>query len=238
MSQTASEMVGNGEESLYKDSAADGCPLDSKNLPVVEFHAGSYTRFVKPLMDRLVAATALCVLAVPMLCIAGLVYASMGRPILFRQRRVGRGGREFDVLKFRTMNADRRQRAANVRDDKRLTHKSESDPRHTQIGRWLRRYSLDELPQLINVLRGDMSLVGPRPELVSVVERHYNEALHQRHLVKPGLTGLWQISARGDGPMHENGAWDIVYVQRVSALTDLSIILRTPLVMFGRCAGE
>lgn len=212
--------------------------VNSGQLPMVDFRPGIYLQWVKPIGDRLAAALALTVLAVPMIALAGLVYLSMGRPILFRQTRVGQNGKEFDVLKFRTMNADRRQRSATVSDDKRLTHKSERDPRHTRVGRWLRRYSLDELPQLLNVLRGDMSLVGPRPELVSVVEKHYTEALHQRHLVKPGLTGLWQVSARGEGPMHENGHWDIDYVKRVSPATDFSIVLKTPLVMFGRRAGE
>ena len=105
------------------------------------------------------------------------------------------------------------------------------------VGRVLRRYSLDELPQLFNVLRGEMSIVGPRPELDSVVE-HYPTALHQRHYVKPGLTGLWQVSARGSGPMHENGQWDLVYVDRVSLRTDLQILAKTPRALVGDNAGS
>ena len=121
--------------------------------------------------------------------------------------------------------------------DRRVTHKTTSDPRHTRLGRMLRRYSIDELPQLINVVRGEMSIVGPRPELECVVEQ-YPAGLDQRHHVKPGLTGLWQISARGDGPMHEHGEWDLDYVEHVSLATDLSIIARTPAAMFGDRAGN
>ena len=169
---------------------------------------GGYVRIVKPVADRVISLVALAIAALPMAVIALVVAASMGRPVLFRQRRVGRGGQEFDVFKFRTMRPDRRTLSLDVIHDRRVTHKSDRDPRHTRIGRVLRRYSLDELPQLFNVLRGDMSIVGPRPELVSVVEQ-YPPALHRRHDVKPGLTGLWQVAARGSGPMHENGQWDL-----------------------------
>ena len=236
--QSSMEVTEDAIEQVQPEVTTDNCPLDSNNLPTVDFHYGPYVRFFKPLIDRTAAALGLIVLAVPMLCLAGLVRLSMGNPVLFKQRRVGLNGSEFDVLKFRTMNPDRRSDLKNVPEDLRLTHKSDEDPRHTAIGRWLRRYSLDELPQLINVLRGEMSLVGPRPELVSVVEKHYCPELHQRHLVKPGLTGLWQLSARGEGAMHENGGWDIVYVQKVSFWTDVRILLQTPTVIFSSRAGQ
>ncbi len=197
-----------------------------------------YIQWCKPAFDRICAITALLVLAIPMVAIGGLVRQSMGSPVLFRQRRVGLDGRIFEVLKFRSMATCRRQSAQTVNVDNRVNHKCDKDPRHTKVGRFLRRFSLDELPQLINVARGEMSLVGPRPELESVVERFYTDELHQRHLVKPGLTGLWQISARGEGPMHENGEWDIEYVRSVSPLTDLRILLKTPLVIFGDRAGQ
>lgn len=197
---------------------------------------GPYVRLVKPALDRVVALGALAVAALPMAVTAGVVALTMGRPVLFRQRRIGADGEAFEVLKFRTMHPDRRAQRLSVIHDRRQTHKSERDPRHTRVGRFLRRYSLDELPQLINVLRGEMSIVGPRPELESVVES-YPEALHQRHLVKPGLTGLWQVSARGCGPMHENGQWDLAYVEAVSLRTDLQIIARTPKAMLGENAG-
>jgi lipopolysaccharide/colanic/teichoic acid biosynthesis glycosyltransferase len=198
---------------------------------------GVYVALVKPAMDRVVAFSLLVVSAVPMLVIAGVVAVSMGRPVLFRQRRIGLDGEEFEVLKFRTMRPDRRGRRLDVIHDRRLTHKTDRDPRHTSVGRVLRRYSLDELPQLFNVLRGEMSIVGPRPELPSVVD-NYAAGLHQRHRVKPGLTGLWQISARGLGPMHENGQWDLAYVEQVSMRTDLWIMARTPAAMLSANTGS
>ncbi len=242
VSRIVAEYPTDGEDEIVIErlnTRSEVCPVDSGSLPTIEFKPGVYLNIVKPVFDRTAAALGLVALALPMLGIALLVRLSMGNPVLFRQRRVGRDGREFDVLKFRTMNADRRSGdEQSVPADMRRTHKSDADPRHTAVGRWLRRLSLDELPQLINVLKGEMSLIGPRPELVEVVAKHYTDELHQRHLVKPGLTGLWQVSARGDGAMHENGGWDIVYVQRASALTDLRILLRTPLVIFGSRAGQ
>jgi lipopolysaccharide/colanic/teichoic acid biosynthesis glycosyltransferase len=198
-------------------------------LPVarIERPCGIYVRLCKPIFDRAVAVAALVVAALPMLVIAGTVTVAMGRPVLFRQRRVGRDGAEFEVLKFRTMRPDRRALRLDVIHDRRRTHKSSADPRHTALGRLLRRTSLDELPQLFNVLRGEMSIVGPRPELVAVVDR-YPPALHQRHHVKPGLTGLWQVAGRGSGPMHQNGHFDLAYVRSVSLRTDLRIIAKTP----------
>ena len=208
-------------------------------FPTREIRAprGVYVGLLKPAIDRVVAVSLLVVSAVPMLVVAGVVAVSMGRPVLFRQRRVGLDGKEFEVLKFRTMRPDRRGQRLDVIHDRRFTHKTDRDPRHTSVGRMLRRSSLDELPQLFNVLRGEMSIVGPRPELPSVVDT-YAAGLHQRHQVKPGLTGLWQISARGRGPMHENGQWDLAYVERVSMRTDLWIMARTPAAMFGANAGS
>ncbi len=208
-----------------------------KALPIVDKPSGVYVGLVKPALDRVIAVTALVVAALPMALTACAVAVTMGRPVLFRQRRIGVDGEPFEVLKFRTMRPDRRGQRLDVVHDRRHTHKSERDPRHTRVGRVLRRYSLDELPQLFNVLRGEMSIVGPRPELDSVVE-HYPTALHQRHYVKPGLTGLWQVSARGSGPMHENGQWDLVYVDRVSLRTDLQILAKTPRALVGDNAGS
>ena len=206
-------------------------------LPVVVAPRSVYARLIKPGLDRALGVTGLVVAAIPMALIALLILVTMGRPVLFRQRRVGLDGSPFEVLKFRTMKEDRREHHLPVVHDRRRTHKSTADPRHTGIGRTLRKFSLDELPQLINVVRGEMSVVGPRPELESVVAT-YPAGLDQRHFVKPGLTGLWQISARGDGPMHEHGEWDLEYVERVSLLTDLSIIVRTPQAMLGDRVGD
>ncbi|NND74098.1 MAG: sugar transferase [Ilumatobacter sp.] len=206
-------------------------------LRTVRMPRTPYTLTVKPILDRVAAILAIALAAIPMLLIAGAVALLLGRPVLFRQRRVGQHGTSFEVLKFRTMRPDRRGQRLAVIHDRRRTHKTPLDPRHTAFGQFLRRYSLDELPQLFNVLRGEMSFVGPRPELHAVVDEQYQPGLEQRHHVKPGLTGLWQISARSDGPMHENGEWDLAYVEQVSAWTDLRILLRTPAAMFLRERG-
>ncbi len=227
--RAAFAVVGGPSES---DDVVRMLPMRSVAVP-----RSPYVAFAKPAFDRCAAAVGLLVAALPMAVIALVVLISVGRPVLFRQRRVGKDGQVFDVLKFRTMRADRRRIRLDVIAERRETHKSDADPRHTRIGRFLRRYSLDELPQLVNVLRGEMSVVGPRPELESVVSE-YRPGLEQRHLVKPGLTGLWQISARGDGPMHENGDWDLAYVENVSLRTDLRILARTPGAMFGANAGS
>lgn len=212
-------------------------PVDMSPMRTVTPRGRAYRTLVKPSFDRVAGVVGVAVGAIPMAATAVIIFATMGRPVLFRQRRIGLDGEAFEVLKFRTMRPDRRGQRLDVIHDRRETHKSNRDPRHTQIGRFLRRYSLDELPQLINVARGEMSLVGPRPELEAVVQK-YRPGLEQRHLVKPGLTGLWQISARGDGPMHENGEWDLDYVETVSLLTDLKIVLKTPAAMFGDNAGS
>lgn len=205
-------------------------------MRTVRRNRSTYASFAKPIFDRAAGAFGLVAAAIPMAAVAGVIAATMGRPILFRQRRVGLNGEIFEVLKFRTMRPDRRGSALDVIHDRRETHKTLADPRHTRVGQFLRRYSLDELPQLINVVRGEMSIVGPRPELESVVTK-YRPGLEQRHLVKPGLTGLWQISARGDGPMHENGEWDLDYVEQVSFRTDMRILAKTPAAMLGDNTG-
>lgn len=187
---------------------------------------GFYVRAGKPAMDRTVGAAALLLASPILAAVAIAVRWRIGTPVMFRQRRCGLNGEAFDVLKFRTMRADRRSQRASVPVDRRMTHKSEADPRHTDVGRQLRKWSLDELPQLWNVVRGEMSLVGPRPELVEIVEG-YEPWQHQRHLVRPGLTGLWQISRRGEGLMHLYTDIDLEYVATVSLRTDLKILFRT-----------
>jgi lipopolysaccharide/colanic/teichoic acid biosynthesis glycosyltransferase len=163
-----------------------------------------------------------------LLVVAAAARLTVGSPIVFRQRRVGRDGRPFTVFKFRTMAEDRRREETGFAGpDRRVCHKRADDPRHTCVGRVLRRLSLDELPQLWNVLRGDMSLVGPRPELVTIVETKYEAWQHERHVVKPGITGLWQVSARGNGVMYEFTDIDIEYVRSVSLIGDLKILART-----------
>ena len=215
---------------------------------------GGYERFVKPAIDRSVGVCLLIVLLPIIIIVALVVRWTMGTGLIFRQARTGLHGRPFTIYKFRTMGPDRRALADAYRDrrlthehaddprftprgrDRRLTHKHINDPRHTPVGRILRGFSLDELPQLWNVVRGDMSLVGPRPELVSVVD-NYDRWQHLRHEVRPGLTGLWQVSARGDVPMHEATHIDLAYVSDVSLRNDLKIIFSTIPVLLGRRKG-
>jgi lipopolysaccharide/colanic/teichoic acid biosynthesis glycosyltransferase len=184
---------------------------------------GLYERFGKGLIDRLVGLV-LALLTLPIVIpVAIAVFIDLGLPILLRQERVGLDGRIFKVLKFRSMEPDRRSPRvpAFVGTDRRVSHKSDDDPRLTPVGRFIRKWSLDELPQLWNVVFGQMSLVGPRPELLQVVE-HYEPWQHARHQVKPGVTGLWQVSARGEVPMHEATHIDLEYVASISlpSLTD------------------
>jgi exopolysaccharide biosynthesis polyprenyl glycosylphosphotransferase len=148
-------------------------------------------------------------------------------PVIFRQRRVGRNGAPFTMYKFRTMRPDVEPYA--------VAPKAADDPRITPCGAWLRRTSLDELPQLVNALKGEMSLVGPRPEMPFIVDS-YEEWQRRRLTVKPGITGLWQILGRKDLPMHENLQYDFYYIHNRSFLYDLSILIRTALAV-GSCRG-
>jgi lipopolysaccharide/colanic/teichoic acid biosynthesis glycosyltransferase len=195
-----------------------------------------YERFFKPMIDRTVGIVALLAVLPTLLLVALAVRALLGRSVIFKQRRVGRGGRAFTMYKFRTMHPCRRSARLPHAPDRRVTHKHPQDPRLTTLGRFLRKWSLDELPQLWNVARGDMSLIGPRPELVDIVDR-YESWQHERHAVKPGLTGLWQVLARGDGPMHENTHLDLAYVRQVRFTTDCKILLHTIPVLLGRRTG-
>lgn len=193
-------------------------------------HVGPYERFFKRVLDVVAASILLLVLAPLIATVALAVRLTMGSKVLFFQERVGRGGRAFRMVKFRSMRHDRR--AGDIVEDewggrdRRITHKTIADPRHTQVGRFIRKWSLDELPQLLNVLRGHMSLVGPRPELVQVAMRH-GLIDHPRHLVRPGITGLWQVSDSRSLLLHENVHIDLDYVRKVSFVGDLKILLRT-----------
>jgi lipopolysaccharide/colanic/teichoic acid biosynthesis glycosyltransferase len=194
--------------------------------------AGWYERLLKPLLDRSGAALLLLALAPVIGAAAVLIWWRLGKPVLLAQERVGRHGRVFRMYKFRTMLPDRRSNPVNIAfEDRRQVHKSEHDPRHTRLGRLLRAASVDELPQLWNVVRGDMSLVGPRPELVQVVEA---DSLwdHPRHQVRPGITGIWQLSAARNERLSKNAHLDEAYVRSLSLLTDVRILARTVLVPF------
>jgi len=186
-----------------------------------------------------VLAAALClVLAFPILVVAacGIKATSKG-PVLFSQRRVGQHGRDFMMLKLRTMYVDAEaRRAALFSDTNEIRFKMRNDPRITPIGGWLRRFSIDELPQLWNVLVGDMTLIGPRPALCAEVDKY--DAIALRRLeVQQGLTCLWQVSGRSELSFEEQVQLDIQYIDRTSAANDLRVLARTiPAVLSGRGA--
>lgn len=203
--------------------------------PLVQLFSGRHStvQYAAKRAIDLVSALLGMILLAPISVVVGLaILIDSPGPILFRHRRLGRAGTEFDCLKFRTMETDAESR---LRDDPSLARlyrannfrvPDEIDPRVTRVGRFLRRTSLDELPQLINVLKGEMSIVGPRPEMAFIVER-YGPLERERLRVKPGLTGLWQISyARGEA-IHENMEYDIYYIEHQSFLLDVVIIALT-----------
>ena len=179
--------------------------------------SGSYL-FVKHAVDRYIALIALIVAAPLLALISYRIRRESDGPVLFRQTRAGRDGRPFTLYKFRTMRTD-----ADPYGD---SPQSGEDPRITRVGRWLREKSLDELPQLFNVLRGEMSLVGPRPLYVQQMAE-WDDRQKARLLVKPGLTGLAQISGRGSLTIEEKLEWDVRYVEQISCGYDLGIIWRT-----------
>lgn len=197
------------------------------------------------LLDVLVSSTALVALA-PLLALIALAIRLESRgPVIFRQRRLGQGLRPFTVLKFRTMRheadaAVHREYVHSLIDrpaagggERGQLYKLSVDDRITRVGRFLRSWSLDELPQLLNVLRGDMALVGPRPVIPYEVER-YPERYLPRFTVKPGLTGLWQVSGRNERTYEEMVRFDIEYARHASLLLDLRILAKTVPVVFGR----
>ncbi|MGY1693090.1 sugar transferase [Geodermatophilus sp. SYSU D01105] len=203
----------------------EGLPLLSVEQPRFE----GWRRVVKGGLDRVAAACAVVLIAPVLLAIAVAIKLTSPGPVLYRQERVGVNGRSFTMLKFRSMvvDADRQVdalRAENISDG--LLFKMRVDPRVTPVGRLLRRLSLDELPQLFNVLGGSMSLVGPRPPLPGEVAR-YDTSVHRRLLVKPGLTGLWQVSGRSDLPWEEAVRLDLRYVENWSLAMDLLILAKT-----------
>ena len=205
---------------------------DFAGIPMLDLRASAiddYQRMMKRAFDLTFGLIAL-VLALPFIIISALmILLDDGRPILFRQKRVGENGRLFEMLKFRTMvrNAEQLQDQVEKRDrDGNIIHKLKDDPRVTRVGRFLRRFSLDELPQFFNVVRGDMSLVGPRPELPYLVER-YQPWQRKRFAVPPGITGWWQVSGRSDKPMHLHTEEDLYYIQNYSLSLDLQILLKT-----------
>jgi exopolysaccharide biosynthesis polyprenyl glycosylphosphotransferase len=187
-------------------------------------------RVVKAVVDRLLTL-GVVLLALPVLLAIGVaIRLDSTGPVLFRQKRVGEGGREFEMFKFRTMVVDAEQRLGQLRTTadagNEILFKMRRDPRITRVGATLRRFSLDELPQLINVMRGEMSLIGPRPPLPGEVAL-YEDDVVRRLRVKPGLTGLWQVSGRSDLSWEESVRLDLWYVDNWSLVLDLQILGRT-----------
>lgn len=202
-----------------------GIPLLRVSMPA--FTGGR--RVVKEVVDRLGAAALLLLFAPLMVLVGVIVLVDSRGGVVYRQRRVGKGGREFTIFKFRTMvHGAHRARAtlADVDEGAGLLFKVRRDPRVTRVGAVLRRYSVDELPQLFNVLTGSMSLVGPRPPLPEE-SAEYGPDIRRRLLVKPGLTGLWQISGRSDLPWAEAVRLDLRYVEDWSLALDAEILWKT-----------
>jgi exopolysaccharide biosynthesis polyprenyl glycosylphosphotransferase len=201
-------------------------------LPMLDLQAPAmdeYQRLLKRMFD-LVVSTIILIAVLPLMGIVALLILFFdGRPILFKHNRVGENGREFKMLKFRTMVRDAeklRNQVGRVDENGNLIYKRKDDPRVTRFGRFLRHFSLDELPQLFNILSGDMSIVGPRPELPELVEK-YQPWQRGRFAVPQGLTGWWQIHGRSDKPMHLNTDYDLYYIQHYSIWLDIDVLIRT-----------
>jgi exopolysaccharide biosynthesis polyprenyl glycosylphosphotransferase len=206
--------------------AVSGLPL----IHVAEPGFTGWGQLAKRIFDTVVAGVSLLLASPLLVALALTVRFSSSGPVLFRQVRIGKDGREFVMYKFRSMYADAETRLTELRclndHGESVLFKMREDPRVTRVGKVLRRYSLDELPQLVNVVRGQMSLIGPRPPLPGEVAR-YAHSVHRRLLVKPGLTGLWQVSGRSDLNWEETVRLDLYYVENWSVTLDAEILVRT-----------
>jgi exopolysaccharide biosynthesis polyprenyl glycosylphosphotransferase len=213
----------------------NGLPLVGLRDPAID----GLDRIVKRIFDLALATGVLLICWPLMLIIVLAIKLDSPGPVLFIQERVGENGRLFAMFKFRSMVVNAEQIAAQVTKvdgTGSILHKAPDDPRVTRVGRFLRRTSLDELPQFLNVLRGEMSLVGPRPELPWLVER-YESWQRRRFAVPPGITGWWQVNGRSERTMHLHTEDDLYYIQNYSPLLDLQILWRTVgVVLRGRGA--
>lgn len=191
--------------------------------------------------DIVIAVVALIVLAPLLALVALIVYLSDRGPVIFAHQRLGRDGRSFGCLKFRSMVTDAQERLrhlletdAEARAEWARDHKLRNDPRITPIGRFIRKTSIDELPQLWNVIRGEMSIVGPRP-IVEAERARYGRYFRHYAAVRPGLTGLWQVSGRNDVSYRRRVACDVLYARRYSLRTNTAIMVKTvPAVLLSR----
>jgi len=211
---------------------------DFAGLPMLDLRApalSDYQRMVKRSFDILISILVLPFSLIISIFISFAIYTEDKGPLLFKQKRVGENGRLFTMYKFRTMRKDAESQTHLVEQydsNGNLIHKTSNDPRVTRVGLFLRRKSLDEIPQLINVLKGDMSLVGPRPELPYLVDK-YELWQRKRFTVPQGITGWWQIHGRSDKPMHLHTEDDLYYVQNYSLFLDIYILFKTVIVVLG-----
>ncbi|MCA9926168.1 MAG: sugar transferase, partial [Anaerolineales bacterium] len=216
---------------LYRASVEDfsGIPVINLRDPALN----EVQRFIKRVFD-LVVGCSILFFVWPVICVIAIFirFDSPG-PIIFQQQRLGENGHTFNMYKFRTMivGAEKMHDKINrLNKDGKIVFKRPDDPRITHVGRFLRRTSLDELPQLFNVIKGDMSLVGPRPELPWMVNQ-YEIWQHKRFAVPQGMTGWWQVNGRSERPMHLHTDDDIYYVQNYSIWMDIYILIKTPWVV-------
>ena len=224
---------------LNLTTRTDFPPVDLPAEPITSPNTSLLDAALRRALDVVVSAAALLLLLPVLALVALLIRLDSPGPVLFVQTRVGKHGQPFSVFKFRSMFTDAEARLHTVLPTNERSgpvFKMRSDPRITRVGRGLRRCSLDEVPQLLNVLRGEMSLVGPRPALPREVAL-YTPAQHQRLSVLPGLTGLWQVSGRATLSFEESVALDLAYVQRQSFWLNVVILARTvPAVLTGHGA--
>ncbi len=212
---------------LWRDSYSDFF-----GIPTIELRGSAiseYQRLIKRIFDLIIGGIATLILLPVMGIVSIAIKLDSRGPIIFRQQRVGENGRLFTMYKFRSMlvDAEKLQDQINEIDEKgRIIHKKPNDPRVTRIGKFIRHYSLDELPQLFNVLKGDMSLVGPRPELPWLVEK-YEPWQRKRFSVPQGITGWWQVNGRSERPMHLSTEDDLYYIEKYSFWLDIYILFKT-----------
>lgn len=182
-----------------------------------------YTKYIKRFLDILISLAAIIGLSPVLIIVAMLVRTKLGSPILFRQQRPGMNEKVFEMMKFRSMTDERDAEGNLLPDDVRLT----------SFGKALRATSLDELPELFNILKGDMSLIGPRPLLVKYLPL-YNDEQRKRHLVRPGLTGYAQVNGRNAQTWKQRFAYDVEYVEKVSFVFDITVLFRTVITVLRR----
>jgi exopolysaccharide biosynthesis polyprenyl glycosylphosphotransferase len=203
-----------------------------EDVPIISLREpalSASSRLMKRVFDLALAVLAFILLSPVMLVLSGLLYLTSGCPIIFKQTRVGENGRLFTMYKFRTMLVGAEEdfpAILRMSEIENYVYKRPADPRITRFGRFLRRYSLDELPQFINVIKGEMSLVGPRPELPELVDK-YDLWKRRRFSVPPGMTGWWQVSGRSELPLYQAVEYDLYYINNYSIFMDIKIILMT-----------